>query len=286
MLSTLTYYIYKLVGIISIVRTEFLKNTPLDDISQDELLKLTDELVVFFSKEFKIFEQRQRLLGEELWSYKKGKLEYASQKEFDKFLNKKEITKLKPQFDWLINEMENAEKIVSAGDEHRRFMKPYVNDYMEKNELLNLSISIHKKIKPLVSLIVKDDKFNTDLLNKENRDKVELANLETIKSRLQNKHISSLKIKLLLLLGLFVIPYAIIVYLIFKIGWDKMEPITYIIGISIPFVSYIYLIIRNKELSLIRIYERFSKEYLIKIYKKNGFDIDYYNALIEKTNDE
>lgn len=49
----------------------------------------------------------------------------------------------------------------------------------------------------------------------------------------------------------------LLAWLIYRLTWDVMEPWTYLIGLGIPALTYLYFVVNNKKFSLQKIYEEF-----------------------------
>jgi Mitochondrial calcium uniporter len=68
--------------------------------------------------------------------------------------------------------------------------------------------------------------------------------------------------------------------LIIALGWEMLERWTYFFGL-LTFIEYGYLALKQKEVSPIKIYERYLELKKNKNYMKNGFDLSTYNKLKE-----
>lgn len=65
--------------------------------------------------------------------------------------------------------------------------------------------------------------------------------------------------------------YGIIVWLIFRLTWNVMEPYTYIIGLILPFVTMIYLIITQHNVDISEFFLNQKDRFTKKVYSKFGF---------------
>lgn len=79
--------------------------------------------------------------------------------------------------------------------------------------------------------------------------------------------------------------YVITFYLIYKLGWNIMEPWTYIINTAIPIVGLaLYFTFQEKELNPNNIYKAIKNKIRVKIYSKFGFDNKKVEILIKDIN--
>lgn len=73
------------------------------------------------------------------------------------------------------------------------------------------------------------------------------------------------------------------------IGWDEMEKYTYILGLIPVFICFIYLLLFEQDLNIIRCLKKQEQKYYANIYQEFDFDIEKLqetNAEIEKLNIE
>lgn len=74
------------------------------------------------------------------------------------------------------------------------------------------------------------------------------------------------------------------IYAIFKIGWNKMEVFTYVLGLLIFLVSIIYFIIYEKAFSLRRTITNFKKKLSANIFNKYGVSESVIGDLSQEVN--
>jgi hypothetical protein len=71
----------------------------------------------------------------------------------------------------------------------------------------------------------------------------------------------------------------LLIVLIYNIGWDEMEPYTYISGIILICVSYLYTAIKAKDFSPSKYFKEKRNKFLIDKYSDFAFDIEKYDEL-------
>ncbi|RDL41135.1 Uncharacterized protein BP5553_01114 [Venustampulla echinocandica] len=67
-------------------------------------------------------------------------------------------------------------------------------------------------------------------------------------------------------------------------GWDTMEPITYLAGLSIIMMSYLWFLWHNREVSYRAALNLTVSRRQNKLYQDRGFDLQRWEALIEEAN--
>jgi hypothetical protein len=83
----------------------------------------------------------------------------------------------------------------------------------------------------------------------------------------------------------FITFFLIIFILIYKIGWDTMEPITYILSTFVFIGSYLYLSITGKSFNPAEYFIQKELELKVKVYRDFSFDIDRLSKLKEIKNE-
>ena len=73
--------------------------------------------------------------------------------------------------------------------------------------------------------------------------------------------------------------WSVLALLIYRLGWDVMEPWTYLVGFGVVLVGYGYLAATQRELSPIAMYQRAIEWKRKKNYHDNGFDLERYEEV-------
>jgi internalin A len=68
---------------------------------------------------------------------------------------------------------------------------------------------------------------------------------------------------------------------IYWLGWNVMEPWTYLIGSGVPVVTYLYFAATQQEFSPTAIYERLVERRVRQLYRSNGLDAEEYSRLAQ-----
>jgi hypothetical protein len=67
-------------------------------------------------------------------------------------------------------------------------------------------------------------------------------------------------------------------------GWDTMEPITYLVGLSSLMIGYLWFLYHNREVSYRAALNLTVSRRQNALYEKRGFDVRKWEALIEEAN--
>ncbi|MBI9055985.1 MAG: hypothetical protein JEY96_19340 [Bacteroidales bacterium] len=94
-----------------------------------------------------------------------------------------------------------------------------------------------------------------------------------------NRRIKTLKF---VIIGLCIILYFVIVLSCFKLGWCKIEPILFLLGLIPSFFTIIFLVIKEKTFNPKRAIKSLKGKISNRFYNKLMFDIDNYKNLSGK----
>lgn len=152
-----------------------------------------------------------------------------------------------------------------------------------KNSFSSVQFAALDKIFEISGNYLKNSEFSHDLKTNKKQTVFNEAFLElsVIKDNLVKKAKKDVKINLWLYLITLFIMWAILIFLTYKFGWDKLEPWTYFIGGLITLGIYTYFVVTQKEFSPKIIYDQVVENKIRKIYQKFGFDITKYKTLKE-----
>lgn len=80
--------------------------------------------------------------------------------------------------------------------------------------------------------------------------------------------------------------WGLVYYLTFKtsLGWDVMEPVTYLVGLSGLMGGYLWFLYHNREVSYKSAMNLTVSRQQSKLYEQKGFDLPTWEALIEEGN--
>ncbi len=70
-----------------------------------------------------------------------------------------------------------------------------------------------------------------------------------------------------------------------SLGWDVMEPVTYLTGLGTILGGYIWFLIHNREVSYRAVSTRTTSRRQQKLYIEKGFNVERYQELIEEVKD-
>ena len=86
--------------------------------------------------------------------------------------------------------------------------------------------------------------------------------------------------------GLLMTWWGVIYYFTFQTeyGWDTMEPITYLAGLSAAMLGYLWFLYHNREVSYRSALNLTVSRRQNTLYEKRGFDLRKWEALIEEAN--
>ena len=113
-------------------------------------------------------------------------------------------------------------------------------------------------------------------------DTAALAALTTIKNKLDAGSERFARRCLYAYLIFFLAVVGVLAWLIYKLGWDKMEPWTYILGVVAAVVTISYFVITRREPSPRAIYDHIVEVKKLKSYQAAGFDLAKYKELNER----
>jgi hypothetical protein len=152
-------------------------------------------------------------------------------------------------------------------------------EQLKTNYLTEISSlkDIHEK-----SIMEKQLEFKKTLLNEVNN-----SILTMEKSRTPLDKIASTKFtnhKWILSIG-FITYFMIIFILIYMVGWDTMEPITYFLSAFGIIGSYLYLSITGESLNLAKYFNKKEQKIKDKVYRDFSFDTDGFFSLKERKNE-
>ncbi|CAF9922070.1 hypothetical protein IMSHALPRED_005325 [Imshaugia aleurites] len=68
------------------------------------------------------------------------------------------------------------------------------------------------------------------------------------------------------------------------LGWDTMEPVTYLVGLSTLICGYLWFLYHNREVSYRSALNLTISRRQTKLYQQKGFDIQKWDTLIEEAN--
>ncbi|KAK4697523.1 hypothetical protein P7C71_g565, partial [Lecanoromycetidae sp. Uapishka_2] len=67
-------------------------------------------------------------------------------------------------------------------------------------------------------------------------------------------------------------------------GWDTMEPVTYLVGLSTLICGYLWFVYHNREVSYRSALNLTISRKQAKLYQDRGFDVEKWDSLIEEAN--
>lgn len=68
------------------------------------------------------------------------------------------------------------------------------------------------------------------------------------------------------------------------LGWDTMEPVTYLVGLSTLICGYLWFLYHNREVSYRAALNLTISRRQTKLYQQRGFDLQRWEALVEEGN--
>ncbi|KAL8997332.1 MAG: hypothetical protein Q9169_003366 [Polycauliona sp. 2 TL-2023] len=80
--------------------------------------------------------------------------------------------------------------------------------------------------------------------------------------------------------------WAVVYWLTFRtdMGWDTMEPVTYLVGLSTLICGYLWFLYHNREVSYRAALNLTISRRQTKLYQAKGFDLQRWEALVEEGN--
>lgn len=80
--------------------------------------------------------------------------------------------------------------------------------------------------------------------------------------------------------------WSVVYWLTFKtdLGWDTMEPVTYLVGLSTLICGYLWFLYHNREVSYRAALNLTISRRQTKLYQSKGFDLQKWEALVEEGN--
>ncbi|KAL8669960.1 MAG: hypothetical protein Q9168_005472 [Polycauliona sp. 1 TL-2023] len=80
--------------------------------------------------------------------------------------------------------------------------------------------------------------------------------------------------------------WAVVYWLTFRtdMGWDTMEPVTYLVGLSTLICGYLWFLYHNREVSYRAALNLTISRRQTKLYQARGFDLQRWEALVEEGN--
>ncbi|KAL8850790.1 MAG: hypothetical protein Q9221_004288 [Calogaya cf. arnoldii] len=80
--------------------------------------------------------------------------------------------------------------------------------------------------------------------------------------------------------------WSVVYWLTFKtdLGWDTMEPVTYLVGLSTLICGYLWFLYHNREVSYRAALNLTISRRQTKLYQSKGFDLQRWEALVEEGN--
>lgn len=133
-----------------------------------------------------------------------------------------------------------------------------------------MAIVIHSRLRNELKKFVGDmfNDANTDVGKIDSEEqKLSLTKLKSILDKEAEKRI---KLKMWLFIAVSILFWLFILFLIWRLGWDIMEPWTYAIGIPILISQYLYFAVTQHELSPSVIYKRLLENERQKKYQHYG----------------
>ncbi|CCX14262.1 Similar to Calcium uniporter protein, mitochondrial; acc. no. Q3UMR5 [Pyronema omphalodes CBS 100304] len=78
--------------------------------------------------------------------------------------------------------------------------------------------------------------------------------------------------------------WAAVWYLTFhtSLGWDVMEPVTYLAGLTSIMLGYLWFLYHNREVSYRSVLHLTVSKRQIKLYAQKGFDLDHWQDLLDE----
>jgi hypothetical protein len=78
--------------------------------------------------------------------------------------------------------------------------------------------------------------------------------------------------------------WAAVWYLTFhtSLGWDVMEPVTYLAGLMSIMLGYLWFLYHNREVSYRSVLHLTVSKRQIKLYAQKGFDLDHWQELLDE----
>lgn len=109
----------------------------------------------------------------------------------------------------------------------------------------------------------------------------ELAQMETLKRQCDLEAHRGARRMALGGLGLLVVYWGAVARLTFwDLGWDVMEPVTYLSGLTMVIMSYLWFLYQGREVSYSSVLQRSVSARRETLYKGHGFDIDRWLDLV------
>ncbi|MCJ1278593.1 hypothetical protein MMC21_006410 [Puttea exsequens] len=86
--------------------------------------------------------------------------------------------------------------------------------------------------------------------------------------------------------GMLVTYWSLVYYLTFQtdLGWDVMEPVTYLVGLSTLISGYLWFLWHNREVSYRSALNLTISRKQSQLYQEKGFDMQKWESLIEEAN--
>ncbi|HEX7315319.1 MAG TPA: COR domain-containing protein [Pyrinomonadaceae bacterium] len=111
------------------------------------------------------------------------------------------------------------------------------------------------------------------------KDAAALAALSKVKEQLDSNSGRYAKRILLFCFCAWCVAWLALAGLIYRLGWDVMEPWTYLIGTGVPILTYLYFAFTQQEVSPAAIYQHIVERRRRQLYRSNGFDAEEYERL-------
>ncbi|HEX8190222.1 MAG TPA: COR domain-containing protein, partial [Pyrinomonadaceae bacterium] len=112
-------------------------------------------------------------------------------------------------------------------------------------------------------------------------DAAAFAALSNVKDRLDSSSRRYAKRVLLLCLCAWCAAWLVLAGFIYRLGWDVMEPWTYLIGSGVPILTYVYFAATQMESSPAAIYEQLVERRRRRLCRSSGFDAEEYERLAQ-----
>ncbi|EIN14707.1 hypothetical protein PUNSTDRAFT_81254 [Punctularia strigosozonata HHB-11173 SS5] len=111
----------------------------------------------------------------------------------------------------------------------------------------------------------------------------ELKEMETLKKKCDSEAHRSARSLAVGGLAMLVVYWGVVARLTFwDLGWDVMEPVTYLSGLSMVILGYLWFLYQGREVSYASVLDRSISAHREALYRAHGFDIDRWIELVNE----
>lgn len=146
----------------------------------------------------------------------------------------------------------------------------------EYDNLIELMAMLrHSQLRNELREIIGDRLKNLSTGDEKNDSENQNLSLAKLKNVLDNDAERKVRTKVWLFMILTALFWLLIIFLIWRLGWDVMEPWTYVIGIPVLLIEYIYFAFTQQQLSPQAIYEKLITTEKQKKYRHYGLEVKF-----------